>query len=934
MPNTNKRIYSLDSISRTKIKSAVQITCLNQIILELVKNALDAHASNIKVTLNYSRGFCSVIDNGHGIAAQEFEEDGRLAQPYCSSKYNQAEQTYGRYGRHLAAIAGVAVLAIESRDDDSEHASVLWYDATGRLGHAKASSDFPGRDTGTQVKVYNLFSSLPVRKQHLAERFDSLYEVQAEFDRLKHSLVSLILASTLPFGIDVQHLSSLCRYLHRPTSPLAQASIVPVATPPLGSVISILREAGFAGNSSQSCWESCTIKSDGINIRAAISLEPAPHKLTQFVSLNHEPLTGETGYGLLQFMNRLFEVSNFDASANEQCMPTQHTTNTHASPRHSRHAINKGVDRWPMFVLWIESDHWWIDDLEFFGIRVHERHEFLHLLETLIQSMVNEFLTTHDLLRPRDSTLSSTRRTTASTRSIETSDRFRYWSRIKSSSGAIGNDILKGLPFRGATGQEHKHATQSPTRTLSSRNNAPTNRAGDEKGGAAALSELNEEPGTISWIDPRTGCRLRIDSRTGMVMPARTEAAETSSTITSSSRPISTLAENRNKNLQSRSLAHVIKSLPHLGGSVNHPEQPIRSLSLFSEVGESLAPRTQSYQERVDTYWHHVGNSRLVHSQFDTPRVSKRALDCATIIGQVDKKFVLIMVGDVTDCQLVLVDQHAADERCKVENLLQSVHTADTVTLDKPLIFEVTFREAQGLLGLKQRFAAWGIDYHILLTAQSHSNPDPIQSEAGTRLVHVNGLPAVIAERCRGTPKLVINMLREVLWSEDWKRGAAWPTNTKPAAEVPSTETYTETTNRNLSMFVLPSKLLDLVNSRACRSAIMFNDELSRKQCTVLIEQLRMCTLPFQCAHGRPSMVVLTDLTSLPSHESLATTNMSSNLARLGRGKHIQRPTPGRLDAQTSFLPPNLHTQTGLNTVDLDSTPTFGQAYRAWIRDA
>jgi len=37
----------------------------------------------------------------------------------------------------------------------------------------------------------------------------------------------------------------------------------------------------------------------------------------------------------------------------------------------------------------------------------------------------------------------------------------------------------------------------------------------------------------------------------------------------------------------------------------------------------------------------------------------------------------------------------------------------------------------------------------------------------------------------------------------------------------------------------------------------MFNDVLSREEGKALLERLAGCAFPFQCAHGRPSMVPL-----------------------------------------------------------------------------
>lgn len=40
----------------------------------------------------------------------------------------------------------------------------------------------------------------------------------------------------------------------------------------------------------------------------------------------------------------------------------------------------------------------------------------------------------------------------------------------------------------------------------------------------------------------------------------------------------------------------------------------------------------------------------------------------------------------------------------------------------------------------------------------------------------------------------------------------------------------------------------------------MFNDPLTLQQCAELLDRLLRCAFPFQCAHGRPSMVPLVDL--------------------------------------------------------------------------
>lgn len=66
-----------------QIKSSVVITSLNNVICGLIKNSLDAAATKINVSIDYSRGNCSVEDDGDGIQPTEFEPQGGLGQLHC-----------------------------------------------------------------------------------------------------------------------------------------------------------------------------------------------------------------------------------------------------------------------------------------------------------------------------------------------------------------------------------------------------------------------------------------------------------------------------------------------------------------------------------------------------------------------------------------------------------------------------------------------------------------------------------------------------------------------------------------------------------------------------------------------------------------------------------------------------------------------------------
>ena len=52
-----------------------------------------------------------------------------------------------------------------------------------------------------------------------------------------------------------------------------------------------------------------------------------------------------------------------------------------------------------------------------------------------------------------------------------------------------------------------------------------------------------------------------------------------------------------------------------------------------------------------------------------------------------------------------------------------------------------------------------------------------------------------------------------------------------------------------------PSFVTRCLNSLACKSAIKFGQSLSRLECQQLVARLGQTKLPFQCAHGRPTVV-------------------------------------------------------------------------------
>jgi len=82
--SSTSRILPLQAEDIAQIKSSINITTLEDAILELLCNALDAEATKIEIDVQADRGSCTITDNGFGIPAHEFLEDGGLLKVYCT----------------------------------------------------------------------------------------------------------------------------------------------------------------------------------------------------------------------------------------------------------------------------------------------------------------------------------------------------------------------------------------------------------------------------------------------------------------------------------------------------------------------------------------------------------------------------------------------------------------------------------------------------------------------------------------------------------------------------------------------------------------------------------------------------------------------------------------------------------------------------------
>uniref|UniRef100_UPI00358EA5CE DNA mismatch repair protein Mlh3-like isoform X1 n=1 Tax=Myxine glutinosa TaxID=7769 RepID=UPI00358EA5CE len=259
-----------------------------------------------------------------------------------------------------------------------------------------------------------------------------------------------------------------------------------------------------------------------------------------------------------------------------------------------------------------------------------------------------------------------------------------------------------------------------------------------------------------------------------------------------------------------------------------------------------------------------------VHKVLYHYKFTKDMISSFEVIRQVDKKFIACLVPAIREEHrkadgklLVLVDQHAAHERVRLEQLTSDLYKVT----DNPSDVEArVLRSSCVIPALKLQCDH---DEVVLLRTYEQQLQRHGLELAFTQdgCVEVSRVPSCFVEQKasearHGRPTEVKSMIEELIKEE--------------------IELLQET---NGAVGTLPRSIIRSLNSQACHGAVKFGDKLTRKQCTVLLRSLAACKLPFQCAHGRPSMTPLADLGHLKGLQGLERPD-KPNLGRLRQARN------------------------------------------------
>ncbi|XP_055086886.1 DNA mismatch repair protein Mlh3 isoform X2 [Periophthalmus magnuspinnatus] len=265
---------------------------------------------------------------------------------------------------------------------------------------------------------------------------------------------------------------------------------------------------------------------------------------------------------------------------------------------------------------------------------------------------------------------------------------------------------------------------------------------------------------------------------------------------------------------------------------------------------------------------HADGLTVKVHNILFPYRFSKAMIPTMKVINQVDKKFLACLINTTEDLAnstsesdanlLVLMDQHAAHERVRLENLIADAYEdGSDIPGEKRLSSSIISPPLEVSLALEEQ--------RILRSCQAHIHNLGLEitfSQTEESRIFIGKVPLCftekdINERRRGRPSVIKLLIEEYLREQIELL--------RSAGRLRAT---------------LPLTVQKVLASFACHGAIKFNDVLNKDECCSLVASLSACQLPFQCAHGRPSIAPLVDLRHIDKEANELT---KPNLPKLRR---------------------------------------------------
>ncbi|KIM68946.1 hypothetical protein SCLCIDRAFT_104473 [Scleroderma citrinum Foug A] len=787
----------LSAETRAKLRSTQILTSLPQVVSELLQNSIDSGASQIDIGVDCEDWSCWVRDNGSGFSKDglaqiaKASEDGRYVSSKASTPASlESVSTLGFRGEALSSVSELCCLEIASRTARSRESWSIILKG-GQVLYAGPSIRWRRESAGTVVSVRDAFFNLPIRRLSHPSSSKTIETIRQEIE--SYALVFPGISFSLEDASKHEGNSK-------------QSYILKI--PKTRSTLAAFRHLyGRALTEEKIDSVSGEVRIDGF-----VSLVGAHTKAYQFLYINKHPVSY---CDLHKLIDLRFSSSSFAKHAYDEEGETSLRPGVRRPPR-------KGVKR-PIYVLNLTIPTRNIDNcLEpaKTAVLIDNKDVVTAFLSSLIQS----FLVRHGF------------------------------------APGVGEDSTNEDPRK-----KRKLAKTSLITEPSTFGDVPP-QTEPSKRGRSASSALFIRPEDISaevnWEDPSTGQTFVINQRTGNSYPRLRGAGN-----------VEPIGVTSNGLLRGNATFRQGENTDETDGVPGWLQEALESADDRSYLDHFHSCHSQP--DKPSQYLRPtIPNSAMSHIRF-----RKEDLQTACAISQVDRKFVACLIGvdhrsTVTEGNealregagrhidgkiLVLIDQHAADERVRVERFLKTICNGflchhdghggvEMMQLSPPVPVLLTRREASRLSQVpayQKAFESWGFLFGGLKSVAITDDADlgAHEDTAYTQIL-VTAIPEVVSDKLLSGSELR-ELIKGYLGAlENELDNFDIPSQSNPGGHEMETRWVK-------ALRWCPRVLLDLINSKACRGAIMFNDPLSLEQCQRLIKQLSATAFPFQCAHGR-----------------------------------------------------------------------------------
>ncbi|KAJ7988638.1 hypothetical protein DPEC_G00311290 [Dallia pectoralis] len=773
-----------------------------QCVEELIVNSIDAGATCVGVRVDVEAFKVQVVDNGFGMDIGDMEHVGKR---YFTSKCSSLEDMgnlkfYGFRGEALASIATLAmVVEISSRTKMSGKTHVKILKEGKSLDVFEAENTRPS--AGTTVIICNLFYNMPVRRK----RMDSMLEFERVRQRLEavslmHPSVSFSLKNDCT-GTMVMQLSKAQNTYYRFVQIYGLGRAQKLAE--IGHSHAQFEVSGYIGKKGHY------------------------NNTLQFLFVNDRLLLKTRIHKLLNLLLR--KVGSSTRLIDSPGTPAVR------SPQRTR-----GAELHAMYVINIKC-HYSEYDICFEPAKTLIEFKVWESLLACIEETVKAFLNRENLryeLSPED---------------IQDVVSQNVFSVQTASTDRDIND-------------KEKHNDTSPNLIFIPSCNTKLPLDEQEESNVRASSDW------LHHYDAAVGKLVYVNQVTGLSKYAAPPAEETQVPCTSdvTNMAISVISKNGVEyrcypfpmNLV---LPFLPKSKPGRGlssglGNGDGLLNPNSLSTLYSAWTNPVFARPPMIGVDISS-GQAEGLAVKIHNILFPYRFSKDMIQSMKVIQQVDKKFLACLINtqeqETATCSktngnlLVLVDQHAAHERVRLENLIADSYedNPDAVgerrlcssTVTPPLEVSLTQDEQRLLRSGQTYWRALGLEMQF-------SQTEP--------LALVRKVPVCFTEK----------------ESNEFRRGRQ--SVIKAIVEEYLQEQIESLRSTGRVIGTLPLTVLKVLASIACHGAVKFNDHLSKEECCSLVCCLSSCQLPFQCAHGRPSIAPLVDILHLNDQEETPKPNL------------------------------------------------------------